>query len=176
MGRYLCLSLQSHQTHTPEWFHRHQMALKFPREYLLPETNECRTIRTLDDSDLGQFGPNSDLIYGRFGPWTIRTLVSSDLDHWLIRTIDRKCISIKNQLGYMSRLMTKPTKWHMRPAKTQISLGIRPVCLCICGPYVRLAFLSNMLSSWNKVIISSSSSSSSVYVLLSKHSRNYTCW
>ena len=27
----------------------------------------------------------------------------------------------------MSRLMTKPTKWHVRPAKTQISLGIRPV-------------------------------------------------
>ena len=27
----------------------------------------------------------------------------------------------------MSRLLTKPTKWHVRPAKTQISLGIRPV-------------------------------------------------
>ena len=27
----------------------------------------------------------------------------------------------------MSRLMTKPTKWRVRPAKTQISLGIRPV-------------------------------------------------
>ena len=27
---------------------------------------------------------------------------------------------------YMSRIMTNPTKWHMRPAKTQISLGIRP--------------------------------------------------
>ena len=27
----------------------------------------------------------------------------------------------------MSRLMTKPTKWHVRPPKTQISLGIRPV-------------------------------------------------
>ena len=27
----------------------------------------------------------------------------------------------------MSRLTTKPTKWHMRPAKTQISLGIHPV-------------------------------------------------
>ena len=27
----------------------------------------------------------------------------------------------------MSRLMTKPTKWHVRPAKTLISLGIRPV-------------------------------------------------
>ena len=28
---------------------------------------------------------------------------------------------------YLSHLMTKPTKWHVRPAKTQISLGIRPV-------------------------------------------------
>ena len=27
----------------------------------------------------------------------------------------------------MSCLLTKPTKWHVRPAKTQISLGIRPV-------------------------------------------------
>ena len=26
----------------------------------------------------------------------------------------------------MSRIMTKPTKWHVRPAKTQISLDIRP--------------------------------------------------
>ena len=28
---------------------------------------------------------------------------------------------------HMSRLITKPTKWHVRPAKTPISLGIRPV-------------------------------------------------
>ena len=27
----------------------------------------------------------------------------------------------------MSRLMTKPTKWPLRPVKTQISLGIRPI-------------------------------------------------
>ena len=27
----------------------------------------------------------------------------------------------------LSRLMTKSTKWHVRPMKTQISLGIRPV-------------------------------------------------
>ena len=27
----------------------------------------------------------------------------------------------------MSHLMTKPTKWHVRPAETQISLGNRPV-------------------------------------------------
>ena len=29
--------------------------------------------------------------------------------------------------SYLSRLMTKQTKWHVRPAKPQISLGIRPV-------------------------------------------------
>ena len=28
---------------------------------------------------------------------------------------------------HMSRLITKSTKWHVRPAKTQISLDIRPV-------------------------------------------------
>ena len=28
---------------------------------------------------------------------------------------------------YLSRLMTKPTKWHVRPAKTQISLGEWPI-------------------------------------------------
>ena len=28
---------------------------------------------------------------------------------------------------YMSRLMTKPSNWYVRPPKTQISLGIRPV-------------------------------------------------
>ena len=31
------------------------------------------------------------------------------------------------RLANMSQLVTKPTKWHVRPAKTQISLGIRPV-------------------------------------------------
>ena len=33
----------------------------------------------------------------------------------------------KNLWKKMSHLMTKLTKWHVRPAKTQISLGIRPV-------------------------------------------------
>ena len=30
-------------------------------------------------------------------------------------------------LLYLSRLTTKPTKWHVRPVKTQINLGIHPV-------------------------------------------------
>ena len=29
---------------------------------------------------------------------------------------------------HLSHLMTKPTKWHVRLAKTQIRMGIRPVC------------------------------------------------
>ena len=33
----------------------------------------------------------------------------------------------QNNSNEMSHLVTKPTKWHVRPAKTQISLGIRPV-------------------------------------------------
>ena len=32
-----------------------------------------------------------------------------------------------SSLTLMSYFMTKPTKWHVRPAKTQISLGFRPV-------------------------------------------------
>ena len=39
----------------------------------------------------------------------------------------------------LSRLMTKPTTWHMRPAKTQISLGIRPV------------WSESLLSAWKKL-------------------------
>ena len=40
---------------------------------------------------------------------------------------------------HMSRLMTKPTKWHVRPVKTQISLGIRPV------------WSESSLSAWRKI-------------------------
>ena len=41
----------------------------------------------------------------------------------------RKLLTTKNSCNYpqMSHLMTKPTKWPVPPAKTQISLGIRPV-------------------------------------------------
>ena len=39
----------------------------------------------------------------------------------------------------MSRLIAKPTKWSARPAKTQISLGIRPV------------WSESSLSAWRKV-------------------------
>ena len=38
-----------------------------------------------------------------------------------------KCYNIYVALLHLSRIMTKPTKWPVRPTKTQISLGILPV-------------------------------------------------
>ena len=40
---------------------------------------------------------------------------------------------------HISRLVTKPTKWHVHPVKTQISLGIRPV------------WSESSLSAWRKL-------------------------
>ena len=40
---------------------------------------------------------------------------------------------------YISCLVTKPTKWHVRPAKTQTSLGVRPV------------WSESSLSAWRKL-------------------------
>ena len=40
---------------------------------------------------------------------------------------------------HLSRLITKPTKWHVRPARTQTSLGIRPV------------WSESSLSAWRKL-------------------------
>ena len=56
------------------------------------------------------------------------------------RTLGRQCFSrgVALVTWYMSQPRTKPTKWHVRPAKTQISLGIRPVWLAssLCAQWV----------------------------------------
>ena len=42
--------------------------------------------------------------------------------------LKKKCFEvIFFMFHHMSHLMTKPTKWHVCPAKTQIGLGIHPV-------------------------------------------------
>ena len=55
-----------------------------------------------------------------------------------------------HQLGH---LMIKPTKWHVRPAKTQISLGIRPVWSesWLCAQWVAkdLSFLCVDSEDWS---------------------------
>ena len=45
-----------------------------------------------------------------------------------VRTVRSFTVSQGSNPGIiqMSRLMTKQTKWHVHPAKTQISLGICP--------------------------------------------------
>ena len=54
-----------------------------------------------------------------------KTHFSHDLAH-LKKTLST-CISSVKVGCQMSHLLTKPTKWHVHPAKTQISLGIHPV-------------------------------------------------
>ena len=52
----------------------------------------------------------------------------------------------------LSQRMTKPTKWHVRPAKTQISLGIRPVWLesSLCAQWVKVpSFLHADSEDWS---------------------------
>ena len=48
-------------------------------------------------------------------------------------------ITAPASIYHMSQCMTKPTKWHVRPVKTQISLGIRPV------------WSESSLSTWRKL-------------------------
>ena len=50
-----------------------------------------------------------------------------------------KLLSQTSHQSYMSRRTTKSTKWHVRPAKTQISLGIHPV------------WSKSSLSAWRKL-------------------------
>ena len=43
-------------------------------------------------------------------------------------------------------MITKPIKWHVRPAMTQISLGIRQSAQSLCCPYEEARVLSYTLS------------------------------
>ena len=82
-----------------------------------------------DNSDLGrfgpgQFGPNSDLSYGQFGLWTIRTLVNLDLDHWLIRTLWKTRSELaKAQMKIKSELANVEMKIRSELAKVRVELS-----------------------------------------------------
>ena len=52
------------------------------------------------------------------------TLVDTTIGSYTTEVTMTRNLKQKQQ---MSRLMTNQTKWHVRPANTQISLGIRPV-------------------------------------------------
>ena len=52
----------------------------------------------------------------------------------------------------LSHLMTKPTKWHVHPEKTQISLGIRPVWSVFTVRIKKACVLSYPLSAQQRLI------------------------
>ena len=54
-----------------------------------------------------------------------RQTIVTECQHQVLKQSTNHLKSVWNP--YMSRLLTKPTNWHVRPAKTKISLGIPPV-------------------------------------------------
>ena len=65
------------------------------------------------------------LISGLWFPWPIYMFFEMRFDLGTLDSGER--LLPFGLLVYMNHLMTKPTKWHVRTAKTQIGLGIRPV-------------------------------------------------
>ena len=53
-------------------------------------------------------------------------MCASPLQHKWISIVEQSHL-LSRIKSYLSRIMTKPIKWPVRPAKTQISLGICPV-------------------------------------------------
>ena len=58
--------------------------------------------------------------------WTTGIL-QTEVEEAVIKQKQAKAAVDIQRYFILSCLMTKPTKWHVRPAKTQISLGSRPV-------------------------------------------------
>ena len=72
-------------------------------------------------------------------------------------------ILYSDQRIYLSHSITKPTKWHVRPAKTQISLNIRPVwsesllCVLMIAKELMLLYAdakADLSRRWAHVIVS----------------------
>ena len=84
---------------------------------------------------------------GRKGYFVVMSRCGSNLFHSHLSSIH----VYWNAQEQMSRLMTQPTKCHVRPAKTQISLGIRPVWV-FAGRTCHLVVLpwggSNVIVKW----------------------------
>ena len=65
---------------------------------------------------------------GRGGAgWRFQVSLVPMLEQRIAQNIIGSIFTVFPFFLYMSRIVTKPTKWHMRPAKTQLSVGIHPV-------------------------------------------------
>ena len=80
------------------------------------------------------------------------------MTHWRHVTIMTSILyQFLSALDNLSRLMTKPAKWHVLPAKTQISLGIRPVWSRVFAVHMKKAWvfsysLSAQWSLWSDCV------------------------
>ena len=95
------------------YYARTEMRQEFIQKDLLPRVS-LLNLCIADNWDLTQF----------------KTSASPTYCHVTLEAIEK---NIK------SHIMTKPTKWHVRPTKTQISLGIRPV------------WSESLLSAWRNI-------------------------
>ena len=74
--------------------------------------------------------------------WSAPLLFAYVIRHiftWPGLNVDLKTVALTTGNSHLSCRTTKPTKWYVRPAKTQISLGIRPV------------WSESSLSTWRKL-------------------------
>ena len=74
--------------------------------------------------------PEVIIKWGRFrldADWNIDTIEEKKSLIFISGDINFLPKQILSRISHMSRLMTKSTKWHVSPAKTKISLGIRPL-------------------------------------------------
>ena len=83
--------------------------------------SELLWLRLLWYSDVAKRETGSVLFYVIWNPVNRFCVLST------VIAVSSYIIRIPGEKQQMSRLETKPTKWYVRPTKTQISLGIRPV-------------------------------------------------
>ena len=59
--------------------------------------------------------------------WKLNSVRGISKNSWIHQYKKEKINTQTKAWHILSRIVTKPTKWHVHPSKTQISLGIRPV-------------------------------------------------
>ena len=72
---------------------------------------------------------------------------------WINRTSPSKGVGLGSPLGACSVYADLTLSVHTVNNFSSVSNYQTHVCLCIWGPYARLAFVSNMLSSWKKLLL-----------------------
>ena len=99
-----------------------------------PEDRFCHVVAQIIKSPISLFWPFSGLAQDDLQTLMFSTFESLFTYSIKLNYFERHCCSLLNKVtfphitkSHMSHLMTKPTKWHVCPAKNQINLGILSV-------------------------------------------------